>query len=294
MSCGFLADERARACSATARSWASACASSRSPSRAAPPGALKLAEPMLDERFLMLNGDVLTDIDLTAQIAQHERDRRARDARAGAGRRPERLRPGDARGGPLGAGTSSRSRAPTGSTTNLISAGAYVLEREILELVPARAQRLDRARGVAAADRQRASTASPRRATGWTSAPPSATCRAPSTSSRATSHTAGARAPRRATGWRSTRTREVHGRVIPPAVLERGVRVAAGAHVGSLVVLGRGRLGRRRRSTVERAVVLDGTRDRRGLRAARLHRRRRLPRRRGHAGSPAGRCSARA
>ena len=35
-------------------------------------GALKLAEPMLDERFVMLNGDVLTDIDLTAQIAQHE------------------------------------------------------------------------------------------------------------------------------------------------------------------------------------------------------------------------------
>src|ERR1700740_898299 len=35
-------------------------------------GALKYAEPLLDERFLMLNGDVLTDIDLTAQIAQHE------------------------------------------------------------------------------------------------------------------------------------------------------------------------------------------------------------------------------
>ena len=35
-------------------------------------GALKFAEPMLDERFLMLNGDVLTDIDLSAQIAQHE------------------------------------------------------------------------------------------------------------------------------------------------------------------------------------------------------------------------------
>ena len=28
------------------------------------------------------------------------------------------------------------------------------------------------------------------------------------------------------------------GRVIPPAVLEPGVRVAEGAHVGSLVVLG--------------------------------------------------------
>src|SRR5438270_5146921 len=36
-------------------------------------GALKYAEDLLDERFLMLNGDVLTDIDLTAQIAQHER-----------------------------------------------------------------------------------------------------------------------------------------------------------------------------------------------------------------------------
>ena len=46
-------------------------------------GALKFAEEFLDERFLMLNGDVLTDIDLTAQIEQHERDRRVRDARAG-------------------------------------------------------------------------------------------------------------------------------------------------------------------------------------------------------------------
>ena len=36
-------------------------------------GALKFAESMLDERFLLLNGDVLTDIDLTAQLAQHER-----------------------------------------------------------------------------------------------------------------------------------------------------------------------------------------------------------------------------
>src|SRR3954468_1839376 len=36
-------------------------------------GALKFAEDLLDERFLMLNGDVLTDIDVTAQIAAHER-----------------------------------------------------------------------------------------------------------------------------------------------------------------------------------------------------------------------------
>ena len=41
-------------------------------------GALKFAEDLLDERFLMLNGDVLTDIDLTAQIAAARGDRRAR------------------------------------------------------------------------------------------------------------------------------------------------------------------------------------------------------------------------
>lgn len=36
-------------------------------------GALKFAEHLLEDRFLMLNGDTLTDIDLSAQIAQHER-----------------------------------------------------------------------------------------------------------------------------------------------------------------------------------------------------------------------------
>src|SRR5215470_16833036 len=35
-------------------------------------GALKYAEDFLDDRFLMLNGDVLTDLDLSAQIARHE------------------------------------------------------------------------------------------------------------------------------------------------------------------------------------------------------------------------------
>src|SRR5918912_382883 len=36
-------------------------------------GALKYAASLLDERFLMLNGDVLSDIDLTGQLEQHER-----------------------------------------------------------------------------------------------------------------------------------------------------------------------------------------------------------------------------
>lgn len=36
-------------------------------------GAVKHAERFLDERFLVLNGDVLTAFDISAQIAQHER-----------------------------------------------------------------------------------------------------------------------------------------------------------------------------------------------------------------------------
>ena len=49
-------------------------------------GALKFAEDLLDERFFMLNGDVLTDIDLTAQLEQHERTGAPRDAGADPGR----------------------------------------------------------------------------------------------------------------------------------------------------------------------------------------------------------------
>ncbi len=94
-------------------------------------GALKFAETLLAERFFMLNGDVLTDIDLTAQLAQHEQT----GARAtlalvpvedpsayGLVRRREDLsvtefveKPG-----------------PEQIDTNLVNAGAYILEREVL------------------------------------------------------------------------------------------------------------------------------------------------------------------
>src|SRR6202044_4082604 len=51
---------------------------------------------------------------------------------------------------------------------------------------------------------------------------------------------------------------QILGRAIPPAVIEAGARVAEGAHVGSLVVLGCDvRIGAG--STVERAVILNGS-----------------------------------
>jgi mannose-1-phosphate guanylyltransferase len=51
---------------------------------------------------------------------------------------------------------------------------------------------------------------------------------------------------------------EVLGKAIPPALLESGVKVAPGAQVGSLVVLGRD-VSVGEGSTVERSVVLAGS-----------------------------------
>ena len=115
---------------------ATICATSRSPSRAAPPGAIKFAEDLLEDRFFALNGDSLTDLDLTALMEQHESP--AAPARRSASTR-SRTRPAS--------GWSARSRGrrdpeflekpdPAEIDTNEISAGMYVLEKEVLDLVP--------------------------------------------------------------------------------------------------------------------------------------------------------------
>ncbi|HTR89346.1 MAG TPA: NDP-sugar synthase [Solirubrobacteraceae bacterium] len=218
-------------------------------------GALKYAERLLDERFLMLNGDVLTDIDLTGQIAQHERTR----ARATLALAPV---PDPSAYGlvHLNEDRSVRDFLEKPSSdqidTNLISAGAYVLQRDILELVPpdrnvsierevwpllignglygypADAYWLD----IGTPDRYLQGTfdiiegnvdtaVRARLGEDWLAIDPGA---------------------------------QLHGRAVPPAVIERGVHVAPGAHVGSLVVLGPDvHVGPG--SIVERAVLLRGT-----------------------------------
>src|SRR5579875_3552746 len=106
-------------------------------------GALKLAEPLLAERFLMLNGDVLTDIDLTAQIAQHEQT--GAQATLALVAVPDPTNYGlvmladDRSVREFVEKPSSDDVSERGGDghRNLISAGAYVLERSILELVPA-------------------------------------------------------------------------------------------------------------------------------------------------------------
>jgi mannose-1-phosphate guanylyltransferase len=210
-------------------------------------GALKFAESMLDERFLMLNGDVLTDIDLSQQIAQHERT----GAKATLALVPvaDRSEGGAGGRGPAGGAPAHRFE------TNLISAGAYVLEREILELVPPdRNVSIERevwpqliGNGLYGypSDSYWLDIGTPERYLQGTFDIVEGNVRTAVQERLGSDYLAVAEGA------------EVLGRVIPPAVLERGVRVGEGAHVGSLVVLGQDvTIGAG--STVERAVVLNG------------------------------------
>jgi len=98
-------------------------------------GALKFAEDLLDERFFMLNGDVLTDIDLTAQLRSHERT----GARATLALVPvdDPSAYGLVRTAPDGAVTEFVEKpGPEQTDTNLINAGAYILERSVLDGMP--------------------------------------------------------------------------------------------------------------------------------------------------------------
>ncbi len=104
-------------------------------------GALKYAEEQvgLDDRFLMLNGDVLTDVDVTAQLAQHQ----ATGAVGTLGLVP--VDDPSAYGLVLCDATHAvtgflEKPAPSqleGIDRYYISAGIYVLERSVLELIDA-------------------------------------------------------------------------------------------------------------------------------------------------------------
>jgi mannose-1-phosphate guanylyltransferase len=95
-------------------------------------GALKYAEDVLDERFLMLNGDVLTDFDITAQLRQHE-ETGARATLSLVGVEDPsayglvRLNPDHSVRGFL------EKPKPEEIDTNLINAGIYILHHDVLD-----------------------------------------------------------------------------------------------------------------------------------------------------------------
>lgn len=100
-------------------------------------GAIRFAADVLgdalDERFLALNGDVLTDLDLTGLLRAHEQ----RAARATLGLYPveDSAAYGLVRSGPDGEVLEFLEK--TGEhAPGEINAGAYVLERSVLDLIP--------------------------------------------------------------------------------------------------------------------------------------------------------------
>ena len=99
------------------------------------PVRLALDEGVLQERLIVLNGDVLTDIDLSVELAQH--------AETGA-RATLALYPVDdtASYGVVPTDSEGRVEAFLEKTdgdapTNRINAGAYVIERDVIEAIPA-------------------------------------------------------------------------------------------------------------------------------------------------------------
>jgi mannose-1-phosphate guanylyltransferase len=217
-------------------------------------GALKFAESFLDDRFLMLNGDVLTDIDLTAQIAQHERTG-AQGTLALVGV-PDPSAYGLVRLHDDQSVKEFVEKPPADQIdTNLISAGAYVLERSVLELIaPDRNVSIERevwptlvGAGLFGfpSDAYWLDIGTPERYLQGTFDILEGNVRT-------------AVGDRLGPGFLAIdETATVEGRVVPPAVVERGAHVAAGAHIGSLVVLADGAsVGEG--SSVERSVVLQG------------------------------------
>lgn len=98
-------------------------------------GAIKFAERFLEDRFLVLNGDVLTDLDLRSLIRQHEETA----ATATLGLYPVRdpSRYGLVRRTASGEITEFLEKPSVDQIdTDEISAGMYVLEHSVLEMVP--------------------------------------------------------------------------------------------------------------------------------------------------------------
>jgi mannose-1-phosphate guanylyltransferase len=134
LSCGFMADG-VRSVLGDGASLGVRLQYVEEPSPLGTGGALKFAQDMLQERFFMLNGDILTDIDLTAQLRQHEQT----GARVTLGL----IGVDDASAYGLvrlagdGAVTEFVEKPSLDEIdTNLVNAGAYIIEREILEELP--------------------------------------------------------------------------------------------------------------------------------------------------------------
>ena len=136
LSCGFRSDDVRAVLGDTYEGMHLYYVVENEPLGTAGPVRLALDEGLVEDRLLVLNGDVLTDIDLTAQLAHHERT----GARVTLALYPVNdtasygVVPTDDRGSVEAFLEKSEGPAPT----NRINAGAYVVDSGVIEeLVPA-------------------------------------------------------------------------------------------------------------------------------------------------------------
>jgi mannose-1-phosphate guanylyltransferase len=136
LSCGFMADG-VRAVLGDGEALGVRLRYVEEPEPLGTGGALKLAEDLLDDRFLMLNGDQLTDVDLAAQLRQHERTGARATLALIAVEDPSAYGLVRQREDLSVAGFLEKPNADE-IDTNLVNGGVYVLERSVLsEMAPA-------------------------------------------------------------------------------------------------------------------------------------------------------------
>src|SRR3954470_9307984 len=135
LSCGFLSEEVQRVLGSRHRSMRLRYVEEDFPLGTAGPVRLAADLGYLSDRFLVLNGDVLTDMDLTSQLAFHDSNAAkatlaliAVEDTASYG-----VVPTDARGRV----EAFLEKSPGPAPTNRINAGAYVIDREVVERIPA-------------------------------------------------------------------------------------------------------------------------------------------------------------
>src|SRR5215208_5708522 len=143
LSCGFLSDGVHDVLGDIYEGMRLRYVIEKEPLGTAGPVRLALDEGLLEERLLILNGDVLTDMDLAAETAQHER--------AGARVTLALIAVEDVSSyGVVPTDAEGRVEAFLEKTdgpvpTNRINAGAYVVEREVVEAIePGRAVSFER------------------------------------------------------------------------------------------------------------------------------------------------------
>jgi len=134
LSCGFMAGDVERVLGDRRGGVRLRYVTEDEPLGTAGPVKLAALDGALDERFLVLNGDVLTDIDLTEEIAHHQRSGAVATLALTAVE--DTASYGVVPTAPDGSVEAFLEKSDGPAPTNRINAGAYVLERAVVEAIP--------------------------------------------------------------------------------------------------------------------------------------------------------------